>query len=256
VNQRWLNRDPLGEGGGLNVFGFVGNGPIHRVDPLGLYWFEWGDSWPNYLGPEPNAKPRVGPPPPPPADPEEDLNLMRCSYGGMQIGEDAAHEAAGLVGDVGREVLFGVADVATGGLMGRLRPVTVAKRCPRAANSARHWNPLNGPGPLGNKVAATFRGASYTESVTSEATTLYRVHGGKASELGPYWTRTAPAGPLQSQIDSALLPEWGNTAQNVSRIQVPSGTRIFEGFAAPQGGLVGGGNQVFIPHVDPSWIIK
>jgi RHS repeat-associated protein len=118
LNQRWLNRDPLEEGGGLNLYGFVGNGSMHRVDPLGLYWFEWGDSWPNYLGPEPNAKPRVGPPPPPPADPEEDLNLLRCSYGGMQIGEEAAHEAAGLVGDVGREVLFSAADVATGGLLG------------------------------------------------------------------------------------------------------------------------------------------
>jgi hypothetical protein len=125
-----------------------------------------------------------------------------------------------------------------------------------AAKTGTHWNPLNGPGPLGEKVAATFRGASYTESVTPEATTLYRVYGGKAGELGPYWTRTPPAGPLQSQIDNALLPQWGNTAQNVTRIQVPSGTTIFEGFAAPQGGLVGGGNQVFIPCVDPSWIIK
>ena len=125
-----------------------------------------------------------------------------------------------------------------------------------AARGATHWNPLNGPGPLGEKLAATFRGASYTELVTSEPTTLYRVYGGKADELGPYWTRTPPAGPLQSQIDSALLPQWGNTAQNVTRIQVPPGTTIYEGVAAAQGGLVGGGNQVFIPHVDAKWIIK
>ena len=132
MNQRWLNRDPLGEGGGLNVFGFVGNGPIHRVDPLGLYWFEWGDSWPNYLEPGPNAKSRVGPPPPPPADPEEDLNLLRCSYGGMQIGEDAAHEAAELVGDVGREVIVGTTGVAVGGLIGHLRWIQISRRCPSA----------------------------------------------------------------------------------------------------------------------------
>jgi len=125
-----------------------------------------------------------------------------------------------------------------------------------AARGATHWNPLNGPGPLGEKLAATFRGASYTELVTSEPTTLYRVYGGKADELGPYWTRTPPAGPLQSQIDSALLPQWGNTAQNVTRIQVPPVTTIYEGVAAAQGGLVGGGNQVFIPHVDAKWIIK
>jgi len=85
----------------------------------------------------------------------------------------------------------------------------------------------------------TFRGGSYTEMVTSEATTLYRAHGGTAGELGAYWTRTAPTGPLQSRIDSALLPQWGNTATGVSTIRVPAGTRIFDGFAAPQGNLIG-----------------
>jgi hypothetical protein len=125
-----------------------------------------------------------------------------------------------------------------------------------AVTAVMHWSPLNGPGPLGERVAATFRGSSYTESVTSEVTTLYRVHGGNAGALGAYWTRTPPAGPLQSQIDSALLPQWGNTAQYVTRIQVPPGVTIFEGSAARQGGLVGGGSQVFIQHVDPSWIVK
>jgi hypothetical protein len=125
-----------------------------------------------------------------------------------------------------------------------------------AANTVRHWNPLNGHGPLGKKVAATFRSATYTELVTSEATTLYRAYGGKAGELGAYWTRTPPTGALQSQIDSALLRQWGITAQSVTRIQVPPGTKIFEGIAASKGGFVGGGNQVFIPRVDPSWIIK
>lgn len=36
---RWLNRDPLEEQGGVNLYGFVGNAPITRVDPIGL-WFE------------------------------------------------------------------------------------------------------------------------------------------------------------------------------------------------------------------------
>ncbi|WP_184415250.1 two-partner secretion domain-containing protein [Rhodocyclus tenuis] len=118
------------------------------------------------------------------------------------------------------------------------------------------WNPLTGPGPLGAKIASTFRSSTYTEAVTSEATTLYRVYGGSAGELGAYWTRTAPTGPVQSIIDSALNPAWGNNALNVARINVPVGTRIFEGIAAPQGGLVGGGNQIFIQNVNPAWIIK
>jgi len=34
--QRWLNQDPLGEAGGINLYGFVGNDPVNRIDPFGL----------------------------------------------------------------------------------------------------------------------------------------------------------------------------------------------------------------------------
>ncbi len=95
------------------------------------------------------------------------------------------------------------------------------------------------PGPLDDATAATFRSGSYTATTTSETTTLYRVYGGNAGKLGPYWTRTKPSGPLQSQLDSALAPQWGNTAENVVRIQVPKGTAIYEGAAAPQSTGVG-----------------
>ena len=33
---RWLNRDPIEEGGGLNLYGFVKNNPVTRWDVLGL----------------------------------------------------------------------------------------------------------------------------------------------------------------------------------------------------------------------------
>jgi hypothetical protein len=32
----WLNRDPIGEAGGLNLYGYVGNNPISWYDELGL----------------------------------------------------------------------------------------------------------------------------------------------------------------------------------------------------------------------------
>jgi RHS repeat-associated protein len=34
--ERWMNRDPLGEAGGINLYGFVGGDPVNWVDPWGL----------------------------------------------------------------------------------------------------------------------------------------------------------------------------------------------------------------------------
>jgi hypothetical protein len=34
--QRWIEMDPIGEAGGINLYGFVGNNPVSYVDPWGL----------------------------------------------------------------------------------------------------------------------------------------------------------------------------------------------------------------------------
>ncbi|VVE76420.1 hypothetical protein PAN31117_05392 [Pandoraea anapnoica] len=126
----------------------------------------------------------------------------------------------------------------------------------KSATPSVNFNPLN-PGPLSPDIANTFRSGTYTQIVAEQPTTLYRVYGGTANQLGGFWTSTPPAGPVQSVVDSALLPQWGNTATNVVKIEIPAGTVYFTGVAAPQGGLVGGGNQVVFPagfRVDQSWI--
>ena len=33
---RWLSVDPLGEEGGINLYGYVGNDPVNGWDPYGL----------------------------------------------------------------------------------------------------------------------------------------------------------------------------------------------------------------------------
>jgi RHS repeat-associated protein len=59
--QRWLNRDPIEERGGFNMYGFVNNSPAGHVDGMGLdlhpyppgtfpsipgpFPYVWGDSW-------------------------------------------------------------------------------------------------------------------------------------------------------------------------------------------------------------------
>jgi hypothetical protein len=93
-----------------------------------------------------------------------------------------------------------------------------------APNSTRFFA---GNGPLDEAVAGTFRSGTYDEVLLSQDTLLYRVYGGEAGPIGGYWSRTAPSGPMQGQMDSALNPAWGNLATDVSTIRVPAGTTIY-----------------------------
>jgi RHS repeat-associated protein len=43
--QRWLNRDPIGERGGPNLFAFSNNSPLNSLDPFGLDSSLWEDFW-------------------------------------------------------------------------------------------------------------------------------------------------------------------------------------------------------------------
>jgi len=37
--QRWMNRDPIEECGGINLYGYAGNNPVNWIDPLGFALF-------------------------------------------------------------------------------------------------------------------------------------------------------------------------------------------------------------------------
>jgi hypothetical protein len=145
------------------------------------------------------------------------------------------------------------------------------KTLSKSASDIKRFGPLERgilhdiPTPSGGSVAETFRSSSYFEVVSKEPVKMYRVYGGGAGELAPYWSRTKPTGPLQAQLDAAILPDFRNTAAKWVEIEVPAGTKFFDGAASPQylhahgsnipvGQLLGGGNQVYIPRVDRGWI--
>ena len=53
---RWLNRDPLGEGVGINLYEYVLNNPVRFIDPLGFKWYGPPENVP-YLPGEPRVPP-------------------------------------------------------------------------------------------------------------------------------------------------------------------------------------------------------
>jgi hypothetical protein len=48
---RWISRDPIGTAGGLNLYGYAGDDPVNRNDPLGLATIGLGISGSFQLGP-------------------------------------------------------------------------------------------------------------------------------------------------------------------------------------------------------------
>ena len=175
--------------------------------------------------------------------------------------------------DVGQVFSYfgGLEGVAALGLKLSAKSVAAVTKVDDVENSLNVSGKKFGPhevGPLGNSndsraPASTFRSGSYTEKVADMDLYFYRDYGGDALIDGRYWTPERSNGPLQSQLDSAILPQWGNTFLNQALIKVPKGSKYYEGPAAPQKGTIGtlpdlhgGGMQIFLPNPNKDWIIK
>jgi hypothetical protein len=113
---------------------------------------------------------------------------------------------------------------------------------------------LMNPGPLPPQVAGSFSGGQYVEvTVGSEGWGMdnARVYGGGSGPVGAngtFYSPTPQVGGLQSMMDLALRPEWGNTATDTVSTYIAPGTTVYVGQIASQGGhWVGGGIQVYVP---------
>jgi RHS repeat-associated protein len=79
---RWPSRDPIGERGGVNLYGFVGNDGINSVDSDGRMSFPGANPpidhgfGPGVAPPAPGVFPPASPPPPS----YDDIALAICSY--------------------------------------------------------------------------------------------------------------------------------------------------------------------------------
>ena len=112
-------------------------------------------------------------------------------------------------------------------------------------------------GQLNLNEATSFRGATFKSKIAIKPITTYRSWSNPDYEVGSYVSRTRPAGPLQTQLDLALAPQWRNTAENVTKLEIPRFAPFYEGAAGVQpvkaiedsdtlGQLPGGGNQILI----------
>ncbi len=202
---------------------------------------------------------------------QQQIKDAMVNYAMAQLGVDKATATAYIETYDGMKIVAAsVTPILGAAAVNKLSSLTnkvVSAKTPQSASVIKSYGPYES-GPLGNPndqraPASTFRSGTYTEKVAETDIYLYRDYGGSAKVDGRYWTPEPSKGPLQSQLDSAVLPEWGNTFQNQAIIKIPRGTTYYEGAAAAQTGtqgtnptLHGGGTQIFLPTPQNDWIIK
>ncbi len=106
--------------------------------------------------------------------------------------------------------------------------------------------------PIGpRRLTAGPRYGPWAGAIRSEVTAadkvMYRVWGGEAGRVGGWLTPVPPAARLSAIRGLALPP--GNSAEMVSEVLVPAGTRIQVGHTARAFGQPGGSPQVLL--LDP-----
>ena len=276
VAGRFLGADPLGHGGDPSLYGFCGGDPINRFDPDGRYGKNYvlnqvaegvglahglGDFGTDVLGLAEMANPQSvamnllnGRGLTPAADQARDWLQDRFDpIVSAMTSEQGSHYASGwFAGNLlpnlipfagleegGTKVAGGLMESAVqkfpslgqdvGAAVSRWVGLDAAETAPKLLPAPSGYNPWIGE--IRSVVAGT-------------DTVMYRVWGGESGQVAGWLSPTRPPSTLSSIRDLALPP--GNTAEYVSQVLVPAGSRYQIGTAASAFGQPGGGAQVLL----------
>jgi hypothetical protein len=132
----------------------------------------------------------------------------------------------------------------------RWRAITTAATAATAATRA-----ANAGAKLPASEISTFAGGQAQRVVLRGGDILYGVR--DVGSRTVWWTRNMPQSVAQWRDALAVRPEW-NRATHIETLVVPKGQSLigFEGNAAAQGVLRGGGNQVYVPNVPSEWLSR
>ena len=222
---KWLNQDPIGERGGINLYGFVGNSPINRVDPFGL--FVAANSSDYYTSGQAGQ------------DAMADGNAIANFFAGInwaglnrQIADALSVPGNGTVGEVEGPLMNFLKDDLPEA-MNPLHPDTKPYPDPNKANYKPPCKPTD---QVRDHIVARAHGGSEDESnIDPKSRESNAIKGGREGQLLQYEQYLLDNGLPQDIVDQITAPEWQSIENDVhARATDPS---LLDKLPAPEPGL-------------------
>ncbi|MFW9880716.1 MAG: RHS repeat-associated core domain-containing protein [Candidatus Thorarchaeota archaeon] len=184
--------------------------------------------------------------------------LTEAEFDAIGILEDRYVKGCEFVSDIYASLSkAGVEELQYAAIFGVINKAYKSSKGLHQSNISGQANRIMGEN-LSPKLAKTFKGGKYTSRVLNEPEIFYRYHG-VDNRLRPvtFVPKTKYSSKKFMRIRLAIKKKWGVNINQISKMKVPSGVRIFEGQAASQGlPYIGGGHQAIIMHPSKGWILN